>query len=93
MGTKSGEILVYDVAASTLVESVAAHSGAVWSIHVRPDEHAFVTGSADKDIKFWEFERKTIDGVRASRLMVRTCIDHSLAHRAPNRCQSCTSGH
>jgi len=27
-------------------------------MHVRADERAFVTGGADKDVKFWEFERK-----------------------------------
>lgn len=27
-------------------------------MHVRPDEEVLVTGSADKDIKFWEFERE-----------------------------------
>ena len=63
MGTKSGEILVYDIAASTLIESIAAHKGAVWSMHVRPDELGLVTGSADKDVKFWEFTSKTVDKV------------------------------
>jgi len=27
-------------------------------MHVRADERALVTGGADKDVKFWEFERK-----------------------------------
>lgn len=31
-------------------------------MHVRPDGRALVTGSADKGIKFWEFEEKTTDG-------------------------------
>ncbi|RPD67061.1 WD40 repeat-like protein [Lentinus tigrinus ALCF2SS1-7] len=58
VGTKSGEILIYDIASSSLVDTVQAHSGTVWSIHVRPDGVGLVSGSADKDVKFWDFERK-----------------------------------
>jgi U3 small nucleolar RNA-associated protein 12 len=36
---------------------VKAHSSTVWSLHVRPDEQVLVSGSADKEVKFWEFER------------------------------------
>jgi U3 small nucleolar RNA-associated protein 12 len=57
IGTKSGELQVFDIATSTMTESIQAHGGAVWSLHVRPDSKALVTGSADKDIKFWEFEQ------------------------------------
>lgn len=42
-----------------MLESIKAHEGAIWSMHVRPDGKALVTGSADKDIKFWEFETQT----------------------------------
>lgn len=58
MGTKDGDILLYDIASSSLLETIKAHSSTVWSMHVRPDGEALVTGSADKDIKFWEFERE-----------------------------------
>ena len=58
MGTKSGEICLYDLGSSSLVETVTAHSSTLWSMHVRPDGQALVTGGADKDIKFWEFERE-----------------------------------
>ncbi|TBU33243.1 WD40 repeat-like protein, partial [Dichomitus squalens] len=58
VGTKSGEILIYDIASSSLVDTVQAHSATVWSIHVRPDGTGLVSGSADKDVKFWDFERK-----------------------------------
>ena len=61
VGTKSGEIFVYDVASSSLLETVKAHTSTVWSMHVRADGQALVTGSADKDVKFWEFEQKPVD--------------------------------
>nr|ODO01220.1 U3 small nucleolar RNA-associated protein 12 [Cryptococcus depauperatus CBS 7855] len=58
VGTKSGELILYDVAASSIIKSYTAHSGPIWSISVRPDGRGLVTGSADKDVKFWDFEMK-----------------------------------
>ncbi|KAJ8523465.1 hypothetical protein ONZ45_g54 [Pleurotus djamor] len=58
IGTKSGEILIYDLSSSSLIETIKAHTSTVWSLHVHPDEKALVSGSADKDVKFWEFEHK-----------------------------------
>ncbi|KAI0375739.1 WD-repeat-containing protein [Pilatotrama ljubarskyi] len=71
VGTKSGEILIYDIASSSLVDTIQAHSGTVWSMHVRPDEQGLVSGSADKDVKFWEFEKKPAnsDNPRSSSLL------------------------
>ncbi|KAF7331839.1 WD-REPEATS-REGION domain-containing protein [Mycena kentingensis (nom. inval.)] len=63
VGTKSGEILIYDLASSSLIETIQAHTGTVWSLHVRADEQMLVSGSADKDVKFWEFDvHKTPSG-------------------------------
>ncbi|KAK2466136.1 hypothetical protein APHAL10511_001778 [Amanita phalloides] len=77
VGTKSGEILLYDIASSSLIESIKAHTGAVWSMHVRADGQALVSGSADKDVKFWQFEYKNTsntvrDGTLLSLVHVRT---------------------
>ncbi|KAK0190986.1 hypothetical protein F5146DRAFT_1103186 [Armillaria mellea] len=58
-GTKNGEILIYDLASSSLIETINAHSGTVWSLHVRADGNAVVSGSADKDVKFWDIEDKS----------------------------------
>ncbi|KAF9498450.1 WD-repeat-containing protein [Pleurotus eryngii] len=58
IGTKSGEILIYDLASSSLIQTVEAHSSTVWSLHVHPNEKALASGSADKEVKFWEFEHK-----------------------------------
>ncbi|KAI7888858.1 WD40-repeat-containing domain protein [Mucor mucedo] len=56
VGTKTGELELYDVGSSSLVESVKAHDGAIYSLQVRPDKRGFCTGSADKDVKFWDFD-------------------------------------
>ena len=72
IGTKSGDICLYDIASSTLKEAIKAHSSTVWSMHLHPDEKVLVTGGADKDVKFWEFEQKPADSenVCHSRLVV-----------------------
>ncbi|KDR83852.1 hypothetical protein GALMADRAFT_55599 [Galerina marginata CBS 339.88] len=68
VGTKSGEILIYDISSSTLIDTIKAHNGTVWSMHMRIDGQALVTGSADKDVKFWALEYKdaTDESVSAS---------------------------
>ena len=95
VGTKSGEILIYDIASSSLVDTIQAHSATVWSIHVRPDEQGLVSGSADKDVKFWEFERKPVDSENVSHNPLRRLSSRlfrcSLAVRA--YLPSCTYGH
>ncbi len=62
VGTKNGEILIYDIASSTLIETIKAHTATVWSIHVRPDERGLVSGGADKEVKFWDLELKEATG-------------------------------
>ncbi|XP_067896854.1 WD repeat-containing protein 3 isoform X2 [Heterodontus francisci] len=56
LGTKSGKLQLFDLASGNLLETFDAHDGAVWSISLAPDQRGFVTGSADKMVKFWEFE-------------------------------------
>ena len=57
IGTRTGALELYDVAASSAVTAVAdAHSGAVWALQVRPDGRGLVTGSADQSVKFFDFE-------------------------------------
>ncbi|KAH9482937.1 putative WD repeat-containing protein C3D6.12 [Psilocybe cubensis] len=76
VGTKSGEILIYDIASSTLIETIKAHTATVWSMHVRSDGEALVTGSADKDVKFWSIEQKdaTEESVQSGKLLSLTHI-------------------
>lgn len=62
VGTREGHLLILDINAGEVVYSEEkAHNGAVWSIDVRKSTTAdssiaFVTGSADKAVKFWDIE-------------------------------------
>lgn len=56
VGTKSGELQLFDVASAALLDSVDAHEAAIWSLQVHPDGRSVVSGSADKTAKFWDFK-------------------------------------
>ena len=77
VGTKSGELQLFDVATAALLETVKAHEGAVWALQVHPDGRSLVSGSADKSAKFWIFEviQEEIPGTK------RTTPRLGLAHK------------
>ncbi|KAH6606481.1 dip2-dom34p-interacting [Trichoderma cornu-damae] len=56
VGTKNGELQLFDVASASLLDSVEAHEGAIWALQVHPDGRSVVSGSADKSAKFWDFK-------------------------------------
>ncbi|KAK4154654.1 hypothetical protein C8A00DRAFT_32547 [Chaetomidium leptoderma] len=57
VGTKEGDLQLYDVASAALLETVNAHEGhAIWSLQVHPDGKSVVSGGADKTAKFWNFK-------------------------------------
>ncbi|CAB4425009.1 unnamed protein product [Rhizophagus irregularis] len=56
VGTKSGDLELFDLASASLIESIKAHDKAIWSLQVRPDKKGLVTGSADTNVKFWDFD-------------------------------------
>ncbi|KAH0635807.1 hypothetical protein KY289_035722 [Solanum tuberosum] len=56
VGTKGGTLEIIDIRSGTCVEVVEAHGGSVQSIALIPDGTGFLTGSADHDVKFWEFQ-------------------------------------
>lgn len=56
VGTKGGELELFDVTSASLIDSVSSHEGAIWSLQVHPDGRSVVTGSADKTAKFWDFK-------------------------------------
>lgn len=55
VGTKEGTLEILDIGSCSRVECVEAHDGPVWSICLRPDGAGFISGSADKTIKFWDW--------------------------------------
>lgn len=56
VGNKNGELELFDIASSALIERMSAHEGAIWTLSVHPDGRSIVTGSADKSAKFWDFQ-------------------------------------
>ena len=68
VGNRNGELEIFDVASSTLIDTVKAHEGPVWTLHVHPDGRSMATGSADKSAKFFKFEivHEEIPGTKRS---------------------------
>lgn len=56
VGTKFGDLEVYDIASSSQIDKIKAHEGAVWTLQVHPDGRSVVTGGQDKTAKFWKFD-------------------------------------
>ncbi|KAF9937104.1 hypothetical protein BGZ65_001814 [Modicella reniformis] len=56
VGTKAGHLELFDLGSSSMVESIDGHGGAIWTLQIRPDRRGLVTGGADKDVKFWDFD-------------------------------------
>ncbi|ORZ01570.1 WD40-repeat-containing domain protein [Syncephalastrum racemosum] len=88
VGTKEGTLDLYDIGSSSMVKSVRAHSGAVYSLNIRPDKRGFVTGSADKDVKFWDFDmdRKIPNQITFAHMRTLKMSDEVLCVRySPNQ--------
>jgi U3 small nucleolar RNA-associated protein 12 len=56
VGTKTGTLEIFDIGASERVKVVEAHGGAIWSIASMPNGQGFISGSADHEVKFWDYE-------------------------------------
>eukprot|EP00590_Aulacoseira_subarctica_P012017 CAMPEP_0172437120 /NCGR_PEP_ID=MMETSP1064-20121228/72081_1 /TAXON_ID=202472 /ORGANISM="Aulacoseira subarctica , Strain CCAP 1002/5" /LENGTH=782 /DNA_ID=CAMNT_0013185565 /DNA_START=1381 /DNA_END=3727 /DNA_ORIENTATION=+ len=55
IGFKEGNLQIVDFPSGDVVfDDPEAHAGAIWSLDVRNDGQALVTGSADHDVKFWD---------------------------------------
>ncbi|XP_058394896.1 WD repeat-containing protein 3 isoform X3 [Diceros bicornis minor] len=71
IGTKTGKLQLYDLASGNLLEMIDAHDGALWSLSLSPDQRGFVTGGADKAVKFWDFELVKDESSTQKRLTVK----------------------
>ena len=56
VGNRHGELELFNISSSTLIETIKAHDEKIWSIHVHPDGKSLVTASEDKSVKFFKFE-------------------------------------
>jgi U3 small nucleolar RNA-associated protein 12 len=65
-GNKAGGVQVFDVNNGVMSSEYTPHTGSVWSLSVRPDLRGLMTGSADHDVKFFDFELMEPDGATAS---------------------------
>lgn len=81
VGTKEGTVEIIDIGSGTCLEEVEAHGASVRSIVALPNENGFVTGSADHDLKFWEYQIKQISGqVCSSWLLLLLSKNNSFQH-------------
>lgn len=57
VGTRNGELQLFDLASSTMLDNKeGAHGAAIWSLDITTDGKKLITGSADKTVKFWAFQ-------------------------------------
>ncbi|CAF0833995.1 unnamed protein product [Brachionus calyciflorus] len=58
IGTKSGKIQLFNINLAVMLENVIAHDEdtAIWSLAMMPDKTGYVSGGADKTVRFWNFE-------------------------------------
>lgn len=56
VGNRNGELELFDISSSALIDTVKAHEGPIWALHVHPDGRSMATSSADKSVKFFNFE-------------------------------------
>nr|QEX51144.1 WD repeat-containing protein 3 isoform X1 [Cymbidium ensifolium] len=76
VGTKSGTLEIIDVGSGTRAEVIQCHSAAIRSIvPISKDNGStgsgFVTGSADHDVKFWEYQLKRKPETDSKQLTVK----------------------
>lgn len=77
VGTKDGRVQLFDLASGDLVEEYTAHTGAVWSLDIRPDLRGLATAGADKTVKFWDFDLKEMDSEQSETPARQLVLTHS----------------
>ncbi|EXJ90989.1 hypothetical protein A1O1_04096 [Capronia coronata CBS 617.96] len=77
VGTREGTLEVFDIAASTLLDTINAHERDIWALQVSPDGKSLVTGSADKSAKFWQFKVVQEEVLGTNRKNAKLVLVHS----------------
>lgn len=62
VGTKTGHVILCDINTGDIIQDVQAHDGAVWSLDIRPDHKGLMTGGADHNVMFWNFDLVQAEG-------------------------------
>lgn len=76
LGTREGTLELFDIASSTLIDTLQAHEKDVWALQVSPDGKSLITGSADKSAKFWEFKVIQEEVLGTTRKMAKLTLVH-----------------
>ncbi|XP_064484257.1 WD repeat-containing protein 3-like [Ornithodoros turicata] len=64
IGTKTGKLQLFDIAAGSLLDDIEAHEGPVWSICSYTDQRGIVSGSGAKEVKFWDYDVVDREGAK-----------------------------
>ncbi|GFU34257.1 WD repeat-containing protein 3 [Nephila pilipes] len=56
IGTKNGELNIFDIDKQDLLNSIDGHDGFVKCICLSPGQAGVTSGGSDKEVKFWDFE-------------------------------------
>ena len=68
IGTKDGKLVLADLNTGDILQTLQAHKGSIWSVDVRMDGKGMVSGGADHNLCFWEFEIQTHPETRRRQL-------------------------
>ena len=77
LGNREGELEIFDIASSAIIDTIKAHEGPIWTLHVHPDGRSVATGSADKSAKFFNFEVVQEEILGTKRMMPRFKLAHT----------------
>ncbi|AOA62930.1 Small subunit (SSU) processome component [Komagataella phaffii CBS 7435] len=61
LGTREGNLELYDLASSTVLDSIQAHEGALYQLDITPDGKSVITGGADKQVKKWDIKLEMVE--------------------------------
>ncbi|GMM32389.1 snoRNA-binding rRNA-processing protein [Martiniozyma asiatica (nom. inval.)] len=62
VGLKNGDLKLINLSTSEILHHIEnAHNDSIWSIELAPDGKSFLTGSSDKNVKFWEIKVDPIE--------------------------------
>jgi len=85
LGTKEGHLELYDLKVAELAERIEAHEGAVYGLAEMPDRKGFISCSADKYVRSFNFTFTKAAGAET------VSIDHvdDKALELPDECLAC----